>query len=91
MPANKKYLSGPWKRFSKVTAAILGGYFVTAMFHAAVARLVPDNVSVIMSASYTSFFVWVGLMVLAFFIRKAWHVWSLYLILCGICFAIVLL
>ena len=88
MPAKKKYLSGPLKRFSKVTAAILGGYVVTMFLHITLAKVVPNDTPVIMSAAYTSFLVWTGFMTLAFYIRKAWHVWGLYTLLSGVFFAI---
>ena len=88
MPANKKYLSRPWKRFSKVMGAIFGGLFATAFLHAAIGKHAPNPTAVTMSVQYTSFFVWVGFMVLAYVIKKSWHVWSLYLGLTAIFFLI---
>jgi hypothetical protein len=81
MPAKKKYLSRPWKRVSKITAAILGGYVATMLSHIACIKLAANDTPVLMTSAYTTFFVWVGLMVLAFFIHKAWHVWGLYLLI----------
>ncbi|MEM9833826.1 MAG: hypothetical protein AAF944_24565 [Bacteroidota bacterium] len=78
MPANPKYLSNPWKRFSKLMAAIFGGLFVTGFLHAAIGKHVADPLDVTMSTQYTLFFVWIGFMVLAYVIKKAWHVWALY-------------
>ena len=90
MPAKKKYLSGPWKRVSKITAAILGGYVLTMMIHVVTAKVVVDDTPVIMTTAYSSFLMWAGFMVLAFFIRKAWHVWGIYMLLSGICLVIFL-
>ena len=88
MPAKKKYLSRPWKRFSKVMAAIFGGLFATAFLHAAIGKHAPNPTAVTLSVQYTSFFVGVGFMVLAYVINKSWHVWSLYLGLTAIFFLI---
>ena len=78
MPANKKYLSDSWKRFSKFMAAFFGGALLTGFLHAAVAKHVTDPLDVTMSIQYTSFLVWTGFMVLAYFIKKSWHVWVMY-------------
>ncbi|MEM9981922.1 MAG: hypothetical protein AAF734_05460 [Bacteroidota bacterium] len=77
MPANKKHLSGGWKRFSKVTAALLGGFVATMLLHVAVIKRVPNDTPALMTAAYSSFVVWVGFMILTYFIHKAWHVWCL--------------
>ena len=85
MPAKKKYLSGGWKRFSKVTAAILGSYIVAMSVHVAVIKLAMDDTPWLLTSSYSSFLLWTGLMVLAFFIKKAWHVWGIYAVISSIC------
>ncbi|MGD1840435.1 MAG: hypothetical protein ACFB0B_06000 [Thermonemataceae bacterium] len=77
MPAKKKYLSGSWKRFSKVTAAILGGFIATMLLHVAIIKRVPYDAPALMTAAYSSFIVWVGFMILTYFIHKAWQVWCL--------------
>ncbi|MEQ8472584.1 MAG: hypothetical protein RIC35_15440 [Marinoscillum sp.] len=80
MPAKKEYLSGPWKRFSKLMAAIVGAYMTAMLFHVALAKLaMPNETPVVLSGSYTGFVVWVGLMILVYFIKKAWHAWLLLL------------
>ncbi|WKN42994.1 hypothetical protein [Tunicatimonas pelagia] len=84
MPAKAKYLSSGWARFSRVTAAIVGSYVVTMLLHVAAAKVAPNNTPVILTAAYSSFLVWVGLMVLAFWMKKVAHVWSLYALLTGI-------
>ncbi|MEM9389150.1 MAG: hypothetical protein AAGA02_01680 [Bacteroidota bacterium] len=88
MPANPKYLSSPWKRFSKVMAAIFGSFFVTGFLHAAIGKHVLNPLDVTMSTQYTSFFMWVAFMVLTYVINKAWHVWVLYIGLALISFLI---
>lgn len=90
MPAKQKYLSSTWKRVSKVTAAIVGSYILTMLIHVVTAKVVTDETPVIMTTAYSSFLMWVGFMVLAFFIRKAWHVWGIYALLSGICLVIFL-
>lgn len=84
MPAKKKYLSNGWKRLSKVTAAILGTYLATMLLHVAIAMNVANDTPVVLTTSYSAFLIWVGLMVLTFFIKKAWHAWSLLLAIVGI-------
>ncbi|MEM7109720.1 MAG: hypothetical protein AAF519_15955 [Bacteroidota bacterium] len=88
MPVNPKYLSNSWKRFSKVMAAIFGSLFVTGFVHAAIGKHAPNPLDVTMSTQYTSFLMWVFLMVLAYVINKAWHVWVLYIGLTLISFII---
>ncbi|TRX60735.1 hypothetical protein FNH22_06735 [Fulvivirga sp. M361] len=78
MPAKSKYLSDTWTRVSKVTAAILGSYIATMLMHIATATLVTNNAPVILTTSYSAFLIWIAFMVLAFFIKKAWHVWCLF-------------
>lgn len=78
MPAKKEYLSGPWKRFSKLMAATVGAYVAAMLFHVATAKIaMPNESSIVLSSSYTGFVTWVGLMVLIYFIKKAWHAWLL--------------
>lgn len=79
MPANPKYLtSSPWQRFARITAAILGGYLLTASLHLLLAKWI-DKTIVIITSSFSGFIVWAVLMVLAFLFKKAWKAWSLYL------------
>ena len=79
MPAKSKYLSGGWKRFSKVTAAILGAYVATMLLHVALAKNVIDDTPIVLTTAYSAFLMWVALMVIIFFIKKAWHGWSVIL------------
>ncbi len=77
MPAKKKYLSGGWTRLSKVIAALLGGYVATALFHIAIATNVADDTPVLLTATFTVFLMWAGLMILVFFMKKAWMAWAM--------------
>ena len=81
MPANAKYLNpSGFSKFSKITAGILGGYAVTMSLHLALAAWM-KHTNVIISATFTGFLLWVGFMILAFYAKKAWKIWVLYLAL----------
>lgn len=90
MPAKKKYLSGAGERASKVTAAILLGYVLAMLLHITLAKHAPDDTPVLMTSAYSSFLTWVGLMILAFFMPKARHVWTLYTGLSLLCVALLI-
>ncbi|MBT1704752.1 hypothetical protein [Chryseosolibacter indicus] len=78
MPANPKYLThSGWQRFAKISAAILGGYLVTTALHLALAAWT-SHVTVIITSAFSSFILWVILMVLAFLPRNGWKVWLIY-------------
>jgi hypothetical protein len=88
MPANPKYLTqSKWQRFLKITAAILGGYFVSVSFHLALASWL-NRANVLITMAYSGFIVWVALMVIAFLAKNGWKIWGIYLLLtlifCGI-------
>lgn len=79
MPAKQKYLSGAWQRFSKIIAAIPGAYIATMLLHVAVAKNMANDTPIVLTTAYSAFLMWVGFMVLVFFIKKAWHAWALLL------------
>jgi hypothetical protein len=88
MPANPKYLTqSKWQRFLKITAAILGGYFVSVSFHLALASWL-NRANVLITMAYSGFIVWVALMIIAFLAENGWKIWGIYLLLtlifCGI-------
>jgi len=89
MPANKKYLSSSGKRFSKVTAAILGGYIATMLLHIAIAKNLINDTPLLMTTAYSGFLIWIVFMLFAFLIDKAWHVWLLYTSLSCISLALI--
>ncbi|WP_116770552.1 hypothetical protein [Maribacter litoralis] len=80
MPANTKYLNPSfWSRFSKITAAIVGGFMVSILFHLAIASWF-DHVNVIITSTYSSLILWVGLMIVAFLAKSGWKIWGIYLL-----------
>ena len=81
MPANPKYLTqSKWQRFAKITAAILGGYFVSVTFHLALASWF-NRANILMTMAFSGFILWVALMVVAFLAKNGWKIWGLYLLL----------
>lgn len=79
MPANPKYLThSKWQRFAKITAAILGGYFVSVTFHLALACWF-NRANVLITMAFTGFILWVTLMVIAFLAKNGWKIWGIYL------------
>jgi Ca2+/Na+ antiporter len=81
MPANPKYLTqSKWQRFAKITAAILGGYFVSITFHLALASWF-NRANVLMTMAFSGFILWVTLMVVAFLAKSGWKIWGIYILL----------
>lgn len=81
MPANKKYLiKSGWTKTSKFLAAFLGSLIALTSMVIAFSSWLDPNV-VLWTASYWSFIIWIFLMLLVYWIRKAWAAW---LILLGI-------
>jgi hypothetical protein len=81
MPANPKYLTqSVWQRIAKITAAILGGYFVSVTFHLALAAWF-NRANILMTMAFTGFILWVALMILAFLAKSAWKIWAIYIFL----------
>jgi Ca2+/Na+ antiporter len=81
MPANPKYLTqSKWQRFAKITAAILGGYFVSVTFHLALAAWF-NRANILMTMAFSGFILWVALMVVAFLAKSAWKIWAIYILL----------
>lgn len=84
MPAKTKYLSSGWTRFSKILAIIFGAYAATSTMHIALAKNVVYDTPVLLTSTFTSFLVWIGLMVMVFLIKKAWVAWLMLLGLIGV-------
>ena len=81
MPANPKYLTqSKWQRFAKITAAILGGYFVSVTFHLALASWL-NRANILMTMAFSGFILWVALMVVAFLAKSGWKIWGIYIFL----------
>lgn len=81
MPANTKYLSDSRQRFYKITAAILGGYFVSATFHLMLNCIRPIETYVVLFSGISFFITWVGLMIASFLAKDGIRIWILYLCL----------
>ncbi|MEO7978315.1 hypothetical protein [Flavobacterium sp.] len=91
MPANPKYLTqSKWQRFAKITAAILGGYFVSVTFHLALAVWF-NRANILMTMAFSGFILWVVLMVIAFLAKSGWKIWGIYLFITLICSLIIYL
>ena len=81
MPANPKYLTqSKWQRFAKITAAILGGYFVSVTFHLALAAWF-SRADILMTMAFSGFILWVALMVVAFLTKNGWKIWGIYILI----------
>jgi len=91
MPANKKYLSSPGQRWLKITAAIIGGYLVTMLFHNAIGVHLENKGPLALTTAFTAFIMWVGLMIAAFLSKNGWKIWGIYLSIITICGIIIYL
>jgi hypothetical protein len=56
-------------------AAIFGAYIATMLLHIAIGMSVPNDTPVLLTSIYSIFLCWTGLMVLIYFIRRAWVSW----------------
>lgn len=89
MPANPKYLSSKGQRWLKITAGLIGGYLVTMLFHNAIGIHLTSKGGIALTSAFSAFFMWVGLMVLAFMAKSGWKVWGIYLLVIGVCSVII--
>ena len=81
MPANKKHLNPNFlHRFTRISAGLIGGYFVTVSFFLALSYVL-DKVAVLFTLVFGGFLLWVGLLIVAFIAKKGWKIWALYLLL----------
>lgn len=79
MPAKKQYLSSPRQRVLKVSAAVIGGYFVAASFHLMLAAVSGQKEIVMLTSTFSLFLLWAGVMVVTFLSRNGWKIWGIYL------------
>lgn len=91
MPAKKKYLSSQRQRWLKVTAAILGSFFVTMTLQMAIGAHMEDKSLMLITSAYLSFFMWVGFMILPFYFDSGFKIWALYLAIIAVCSGIIYL
>jgi len=78
MPANPKHLSTTGQRILKTTAGIIGGFMVTISFHNSLGVVLEQKKTLVITSAFSSFFLWVSLMVVAFLFKNGWKVWGLY-------------
>lgn len=91
MPANKKYLiQNPWTKASKVIASILGALFCTLAVHFLLAMIWGID-GVMITSLYTIFILWVTLMLMVYWIKKAWVSWLILLAITLICSVLIYL
>ncbi|MGI9526515.1 MAG: hypothetical protein ACR2MS_05325 [Weeksellaceae bacterium] len=81
MPANPKHLTkNPWQRLAKISAGIVGGYFITALLHMMMALLLPNHLEVLITSVITYFVVWSFFLLLPFTFKNGWKVWLFYIL-----------
>lgn len=79
MPANPKYLNkNPWQQFAKITAGIIGGYIITALFHMCLPLYLPNSKEVLVTSIFTVFIVWCTLLIVPFLFKNGWKAWLIY-------------
>ncbi|MGB1041912.1 MAG: hypothetical protein ACPGU6_00830 [Tenacibaculum sp.] len=87
MPANPKHLTkSSWQQFAKITAGIIGGYIVSALFHMCLALWLPNPKEVLITSIYTLYIVWCVLLIIPFLFKNGWKAWGLYLLISCILF-----
>lgn len=65
-------------------AAIFGCYIATAMLHIAIINNLEDDTNMLLTSTYSVFFLWCGLMIAVYLLDKAWVSWSLLLAIIGV-------
>ena len=85
MPAKKEYLATTGQRALKITAGLIGGYFLAVAFQMLLSVLIPNRTAVILTGAFSVFIVWIALMVLAFLARNGWVIWAIYLFGTSVC------
>ncbi|MFZ4261765.1 hypothetical protein ACFRAE_06965 [Sphingobacterium sp. HJSM2_6] len=80
MPANKKYLSGPWQRLLKITAGVFAGYGLMLSFHLMLTVFIPKKY-VVISAGISGYLLWAILLLIALLSVKGWKIWLIYSVL----------
>ena len=86
MPANSNYLTtSAWQRFAKISAGILGGYFLSAAIHLALAYWMPDAKIVLITSVFTIYLLWMVFLIVPFLANNGWKVWGAYLLVLLLC------
>lgn len=84
MPANPKYLSSPGQRMLKITAGVFGGLILTIFLHNGLGALLKEKGWLVVTSAYSSFLIWVTLLIIAFLSKNGWIIWGIYLILISV-------
>lgn len=80
MPANPKYLNkSPKHQFAKITAGIIGGYIISALFHLCLPLFLPYPKEVLITSVFTLFMVWCVMLIIPFLFHNGWKAWILYI------------
>lgn len=81
MPANTKYLTtSSWAKAGKLAAAIPGSFITTLCLHLALASWFTPTL-VWGTSVFSLFILWVGFIVLTYWVRKGWHIWAILLLI----------
>jgi len=78
MPANTKYLTqNGFQRFAKITAGLIGGYAISALFHVGLA-LVTDHKIVLITSIFSLYLLWMTLFIVVFLFKSGWKALAIY-------------
>jgi len=91
MPAKKEYLSSGGQRALKVSAGIIGGFALAMAIHLVVGAWIENKGVMVITSAFSTFFVWVLFMILAFLFKNGWQAWGVYLLGIGICAGLIYL
>ncbi|PWL27538.1 hypothetical protein [uncultured Roseivirga sp.] len=80
MPANPKYLSSGPDRAAKITAGLIGGYLLSAMFHYVLGLLVENKAAVVATSVYTLYMLWMVFFIIPFMMKSGSKAWVYYLV-----------
>jgi len=80
MPANPKYLSSGPQRAAKITAGLIGGYLLSAMFHYVLGLTFENKAVVVVTSVYTLYMLWMVLFIVPFLMKSGGKAWVIYLI-----------
>ena len=80
MPANPKYLSSGPDRAAKITAGLIGGYLLSAMFHYVLGLLVENKAAVVATSVYTLHMLWMVFFIIPFMMKSGTKAWVYYLV-----------
>jgi len=80
MPANKKHLSSPLQRVTKITAGFIGGYLVTEVFHMFLV-VYWDTPNALITVRYAGFILWAVLLIISFLAKNGLKIWGIYVLI----------